>query len=98
MRRAAVYSLAGRIGARYASEMDDNPFTRHPGEVGETYAEHFGNSTAFGVKMIAAGLACLVHGVFPFLFQRTGSTTVRELHGSLVKRVDKPNWERHPII
>jgi hypothetical protein len=52
----------------------------------------------FGFRMIGGGLACLVHAVFPFLCERTGSETVRELDDSLSKRVEKPNWERHPII
>ena len=78
--------------------MDDNPFTRHPRELGESYGEHLGKATSFGLAMIGGGLACIVHGVFPFLFERTGSETVRRLNGSLVKRADKPTWEQHPII
>ena len=75
-----------------------NPFTHHPREVGESYPEHFSTAAGFGLQMIAAGLAALVHAVFPFLFVETGSRTLRRLHGRLSKRVDKPNWERHPII
>jgi hypothetical protein len=71
---------------------------RHLDEIGESYAEHSGKAAAFGFRMIAGGLACLVHAVLPFLFQRAGSETVRALHGTLCKRADRPNWERHPII
>lgn len=78
--------------------MADNPLSRHLTEVGEGYGEHFGKAAGFGLKMIGGGLACLVHAVFPFLCERTGSETVRQLHGTLCKRADKPNWERHPII
>jgi hypothetical protein len=78
--------------------MADNPFTKHPVEIGESYSEHLGKATGFGLAMIAGGLACLVHGLLPFLFERTGSETVRRLNGTLAKRVDAPNWERHPII
>jgi len=78
--------------------MDDNPFTRHPVEMGESYGEHFAKASLFGLAMIGGGIACIVHGVFPFLFERTGSETVRRLNGTLVKRVDKPSWEQHPII
>ena len=78
--------------------MADNPFTRHPREVGESYPEHFAIASRFGLKMIGGGLACLVHAVCPFLCERTGSETVRGLNASLCKRADKPNWERHPII
>jgi hypothetical protein len=75
-----------------------NPFTKHPTEIGESYAEHFGVAMRFGLRMIGGGLGCLVHAVFPFLCERTGSETVRGLNSTLCKRADKPNWERHPII
>lgn len=78
--------------------MASNPFTRHPKEVGETYPEHFTAAASFGVQMIGAGVAALVHAFFPFLFMDTGSRVLRRLHGRLSRRVDKPNWERHPII
>ncbi|HEY0411623.1 MAG TPA: DUF6356 family protein [Allosphingosinicella sp.] len=78
--------------------MADNPFTKHPHDVGESYSEHFGIALGFGLRMIGGGLACLVHAVFPFLCERSGSETVGRLHGTLAKRAEKPNWERHPII
>lgn len=78
--------------------MAGNPFTQHLHEVGETYPEHLAHAGGFGLKMIAGGLACIVHAVLPFLFVNTGSAVIRQLHGGMVKRVDKPNWERHPII
>ena len=78
--------------------MADNPFTRHPKEIGESYTEHFGVAARFGFRMILGGLGCLVHAVCPFLCKQTGSETVRSLNSSLCKRADKPNWERHPII
>src|SRR3712207_8717274 len=46
-------------------------------EVGESYPEHFTVAARFGLRMIAGGLGCLVHAVFPFLCERTGSDTVR---------------------
>jgi hypothetical protein len=78
--------------------MASNPFTRHPREAGESYGEHFAVAAGFGLRMIGGGLACLVHAVCPFLFERKGSETVRSLNSTLCKRADKPNWERHPII
>ena len=78
--------------------MAGNLFTKHPTEVGETYGEHFRNASGFGLKMIGAGLACLVHAVLPFLFERSGSRTVEELHRRLSRRVVTADLERHPII
>jgi hypothetical protein len=34
--------------------------------------------------MIGAGLACLIHGVLPFLFVRTGSAAINTLHTRMV--------------
>jgi hypothetical protein len=55
-------------------------FTRHPATVGETYGEHFVFATGVGGRMVLAGLACLLHGVFPFLFERVGSRAIIDLH------------------
>ena len=59
-------------------------FTAHPQEVGETYAEHFVVASSFGVPMVLAGLACLLHGFFPFLFEKTGSNLVKKLYDRMV--------------
>ena len=61
-------------------------FTRHPEAVGETYGQHMGVAFSFGVTLIGAGLACLIHGILPFAFARTGSNTVRRLNARLGRR------------
>ena len=50
-----------------------NPFTTHPASVGETYVEHMSFASRFGIRMLAGGLAALIHSVFPFLFVTTAS-------------------------
>jgi hypothetical protein len=66
-------------------------FTDHPASVNETYAEHMGMAFRFGGRMLLAGCACLLHGIFPFLCVRTGSRTIAELHGAMVThRTVKP--------
>jgi hypothetical protein len=59
-------------------------FTEHPATVGESYSEHLAQASGFGVRMILGGLACLVHGLLPFLFVRTGSATISALHTRMV--------------
>jgi hypothetical protein len=59
-------------------------FTEHPASVGETYAEHFRTATSFSAAMIAGGLACLFHAVFPFLCVTTASRTIARLHDKMV--------------
>jgi len=59
-------------------------FNDHPASVGESYGEHLVMASGFGIRMILAGLACLVHGLFPFLFVRTGSAAIGDLHTRMV--------------
>jgi hypothetical protein len=59
-------------------------FTAHPKTVGETYAEHLGMATSFGCRMILAGVACMLHGVLPFVFGATGSRAVARLHEQMI--------------
>ena len=78
--------------------MADNPFTRHPSEVGESYGEHFRSASGFGLKMIGGGIACVVHAIFPFWFGRTASRTMDVLYRRMNRRAVAADLERHPII
>ncbi len=64
-------------------------FTEHPASVGETYFQHMGMAFGFGGRMVLAGLACLLHGVLPFLFKRTGRDCVATLHDRMVVHRDR---------
>jgi len=59
-------------------------FTHHPASVGETYTEHLGVATHFGLRMIGGGVAALIHGVLPFVFTTTGSRTIAALNAEIV--------------
>ena len=59
-------------------------FTSHPASVGETYFEHLAASWGFAFRMLAGGLAALVHGLFPFLCVRTGSSIIKSLNDKMV--------------
>ena len=61
-------------------------FLDHPRSVGETYREHFAAALGFGLRLIAAGLACLVHACVPGWFTRSGSRAVRALARELEER------------
>ena len=65
-------------------------FSRHPQTVGETYGGHMMTAWSFGFAMLGAGLACLVHGLLPFAFERTGSACVRRLHERMSNRHAAP--------
>ncbi len=59
-------------------------FLDHPRSVGESYLEHQRHAFGFGVSLLAAGLACLVHALVPGLFVRTGSQAITRLHDRMV--------------
>ncbi|HVK43049.1 MAG TPA: DUF6356 family protein [Phenylobacterium sp.] len=62
-------------------------FNRHPAAVGESYGEHLAQATAFGAAMVVAGLACLIHAIFPFWCEKTASNCVKRLHARMSARV-----------
>ena len=66
-------------------------FTEHPASVGETYGEHMVMAGSFALRLFLASLACLVHALLPFLFEKTGSCMIDDLHDRMVaNRVRKP--------
>lgn len=69
-------------------------FTRHPETVGETYFEHLGSAWGFASTMAVGAMACLLHGLFPFAFQTSGSRRIRELHERMVTHRTAPQPAR----
>ena len=59
-------------------------FTEHPNSVGENYFQHLVMAFQFSGKMFATAIACLLHGVFPFLFVNTGSKFIAHLNESMI--------------
>ena len=58
--------------------------TDHPAQVGESYLQHLGVASGFGARMIVGGVACLIHGILPFLCTTSGSRTISSLHERMV--------------
>jgi hypothetical protein len=61
-------------------------FVDHPHSVGESYLDHARVAARFGVTLVAAGGACLVHALVPGLFRTTGSRAIERLHGEMIAR------------
>jgi hypothetical protein len=59
-------------------------FTEHPATVGESYLEHLASACGFAGVMFAGAAACLLHGLFPFAFQTSGSRRIKQLHARMV--------------
>ena len=68
-------------------------FPEHPASVGESYFQHMGMAFGFGGRMFIAGIACMLHGLFPFLFVCTGRKCIEDLHHRMVTHRDKRNCE-----
>ena len=61
-------------------------FLDHPASVGESFAEHFGVASRFGLTMIGGGIAGVIHAFLPFAFKTTGSRTVMRLNAQIVAK------------
>ena len=59
-------------------------FNEHPASVGESYWEHLLRASWFAGRMLMGAGACFVHALLPFLFVRTGSETIQQLHTAMV--------------
>ena len=64
-------------------------FTEHPHSIGETYFEHLICAAGYGLKMIFAGFAAIIHSIFPFLFETTASDLAKEITGDVDSRKDE---------
>ncbi len=61
-------------------------FTTHPRSIGEGYFAHQRVAFGFAASLLGAGLAAAIHGLFPCLFETTGSSTVARLHARMAAR------------
>jgi hypothetical protein len=59
-------------------------FNEHPASVGETYWQHLLRASWFAGKMLMGAGACFIHALLPFLFVKTGSETITQLHAAMV--------------
>ena len=55
--------------------------------MGETYFQHMRCATIFGFSMLTGGIACLIHAIFPFLFEKTGSNFLLKMTHDYVERL-----------
>lgn len=54
-------------------------FTDHPSSIGETYWQHLWFALKFSAYMLLGSLACLIHGLLPFLLPKTSSGILYKL-------------------
>jgi hypothetical protein len=63
-------------------------FLNHPQHAGETFWVHFKFAVWAGLRMIVAGIICIIHAFCPFLFEHTASKIIIPLAKELSSRVD----------
>ena len=66
----------------------NNPFTRHPHSIGETYLEHMNKAVDTAIKIQLVTFILLTHAVFPFIFEHTASDKLYKITKSLQQRRD----------
>lgn len=68
---------------------------KHLDSVHESYFQHLYFAACFGVRLIGVGLAAIMHGLFPAVFQYTGSKTVIALNDELKRRMQSHGGHDH---
>jgi hypothetical protein len=58
-------------------------FIKHPEEQNMTYVEHLKHACFYSIQTFKSSVIFLVHGFFPFLFQKTGSAIIKDLNDQL---------------
>lgn len=61
-------------------------FTDHPRSVNESYCQHLQYACRTGFNLLRCGTACILHGLFPFMFETYASDRVPILGDRLRER------------
>ena len=64
----------------------DRLFLAHPRTVDESYFAHMRFALSISARLLAAGLAALVHAFVPCLFETTASRIVRAIYARITNR------------
>ena len=52
----------------------------HLNEVNETYIQHIQIAFKIAFTILATGFCCLIHGLIPCLFKKTGSNQIAKMY------------------
>jgi len=61
-------------------------FLRHPESIGETYWQHLRFASFSGLRLVIAGVACIIHSIFPIFFEKVASNTIEKLSQEIAAR------------
>ena len=81
--------------------LTDRLFFEHPRSLGMTWVGHGIGALDIGVRLLAAGLACLVHAVVPGLFTQTAGKTITGMYDHMMRRkagaANPESWPEYEI-
>jgi hypothetical protein len=84
-----VSGRRGRMTARRTKRMPNrlkSLFMAHPEALDESYGQHMGHAMSYSGRLFAASFCAFVHGVFPFLFEKTASDAIKAMHAEMMAR------------
>jgi hypothetical protein len=74
------------VGQRQTPGAIARIFSEHPSSLGMSWAEHAIGAVIIAVRLIAAGIACLIHAIVPVWFAQTAGRTVTEMYQEMTRR------------
>jgi len=93
--------MATQETARNRAGMADRLFLDHPRSLGMSWAVHGLGAVAIGVRLVGAGLACIVHAVVPGIFTQTAGKTIDGMYHHMITRKagakNPENWPDYEI-
>jgi hypothetical protein len=69
--------------------LKDIHMRQHLKDINETYFEHLRFACRCGFRMALAGIACILHGLWPSIFISTASDTLKSLTDEINQRKEK---------
>jgi len=65
-------------------------FTKHPHSAGESYFKHLRTAFKYSLILISLSAITFIHGLFPFLFETTTSSKIKQIN----EEMGKSRWSR----
>jgi len=59
---------------------------KHLKDAGMNYFQHMLHALYIAYLLISAGVCCIIHSFFPFLFETTASKTIKHLNNNVISR------------
>jgi hypothetical protein len=61
-------------------------FSEHPRSLGMSWSAHAVGAVSIALRLIGAGVACLIHAIVPAWFTQTAGKTVTEMYEEMARR------------